>query len=383
MSLRRQARRAAGAIALLAACSSSSSHPDAYPAATHTPYPQVPDQGGPKLAHPQLVTVTFANDSRAADLEAFAQWIATSDWLTAVGAEYGVHTGGVAGVAHRPETPPAALTSADVEAYLAAGIADGSIPQPANLADALYMVYYPSTTTITTTFVNNIVKVSCVDYEAYHSEAHQSGLDFAYAVMPNCNGETMDITTESASHELIEAATDAWPITQPALQLRPDPTDAWFSTFQFEIEVGDMCEAPDRPMTDGGYSVQRSWSNQAAAAGGDPCIPGAPASGFGTSGPETVQVVPIGGTADIPLASWSNATVDDFTLAFQPWFSDGAATTHARLSLSATTANNGATPSVHVVVPTTSRTGLQTRVLIVSQHSAADPQMWPLVIQAQ
>src|SRR4051794_13818477 len=97
---------------------------DAFPTAPHTPYPAVPDQGGPRLAHPQLITVTFANDPRAATFEAFAQWIVTSHWLGAVGTEYGVGPGGVAGVAHRPETPPPTLTSADIESYLASGITD-------------------------------------------------------------------------------------------------------------------------------------------------------------------------------------------------------------------------------------------------------------------
>jgi hypothetical protein len=369
-----------------AACGSSSGphvDVDAYPTATHAPYPQVPDQGGPRLAHPALVSVTFANDARAPMLEAFASWIATSGWLTAVGAEYGVGPGTAAGVAHRPETPPAAITSGDVEAYLAAGITDGSIPRPANLGDALYIVYYPSSTTITTTFVNGIIKTSCVDYEAYHGEAHQSGLDFAYAVIPACGNETMAITQSAMSHELIEAATDAWPITSPAYQLRPDPTDAWFSTFQFEVEVGDLCEAPSRSVVDSGYTLQRSWSNAAAAAGGDPCVPGGAEPAFGTSGPATVQVIPAGGSADVSLAGWSSGTVADWQLVFDPWFSDGTTFTRARATLGAPTANNGNAPSVHITLPAAAPSGNHTVFLLVSSHSLTDGQMWPLVIQVQ
>jgi hypothetical protein len=376
--------RTAWVCAALAACGSSHSPaPDAYPTATHAPWPQLPDQGGPRLQHPQLVTVTFANDARAASLEAFAQWIVGSNWLAAVGAEYGISAAAVAGVAHRPETPPAALTNADVEAYLAAGIADGSIPRPANLADALYLVYYPSTTTITTTFVHGIMAVSCTGYEAYHSEAHASGLDFSYAVMPSCGGETTEILQSAASHELIEAATDAFPITAPAFQLREDPTDAWYANFSFEVEVGDMCEAPDRTITEAGYTAQRSWSNAAAAAGGDPCVPGGDMPAFGTSGPTMPQIIPAGGSADLPLASWSTGTVDDFQLALQAWFSDGTALTHAHFALDAMTANNGATPTLHVTMPANARSGNFTRVLLVSSHSAADASMWPIVIQTQ
>ena len=77
----------------LAACSSKShtndAMLDAFPTAPHTAYPQLPNHGGPTLPHPQLVTITFANDARASTLESFAQWIVGSRWLAAVGSEYG------------------------------------------------------------------------------------------------------------------------------------------------------------------------------------------------------------------------------------------------------------------------------------------------------
>src|SRR5689334_2757967 len=79
----RRMMRTLGLLAVVAAtlavpaCGSSAGAPDAsvdaYPAAPHTAYPQMPDQGGHRLAHPQLVTVTFANDPRSATLESFAQ----------------------------------------------------------------------------------------------------------------------------------------------------------------------------------------------------------------------------------------------------------------------------------------------------------------------
>ena len=215
--------------------------------------------------------MTFANDPRAATFEAFAQWIVGSSWLGTVGPEYGVGAGTVAGVAHRPETPPVTQTSADIEAYLANGIMDGSIPQPAlpaTLADALYIIYYPTTTTITATFVDGITKVSCSDFGGYHGEVHQGGLNFAYAAIPDCSGAVTGLTANETvemivSHEVIEAATDTFPITAPAWQLLPDPTDAWYSAFEFEVEVGDLCEAPSRYIREAGFVAQRIWSNVA------------------------------------------------------------------------------------------------------------------------
>ena len=376
--------RLARLLFILAACGGSSStpKPDAYPTAEHTPYPVLPDQGGARLTSPQLVTVTFNNDARASALEGFAQWIVTSDWLTAVGSEYGITPGGIAGVAHRPEVPPQALTSADVENYLAGGITDGSIPKPADLSQALYIVYYPMGTTITTTFVHGIIKVSCTDYGAYHGEAHAMGLDFSYAVVPDC-GESMAELESAVSHEFIEASTDAMPISAPARQLREDATDAWFTNFQFEVEDGDMCEAPERTVTIAGYTVQRTWSNVAAVSG-DPCVPSGAPVGFGTSGPATVQTIAAGGSADVPLVGWSSGPVDDWKLTAQIWFADGTTTTRPHLSLDQTTLNNGGTATAHVTVPTTATSGQRASFLIISAHTpATDQQMWPVSVQVQ
>jgi hypothetical protein len=65
----------------------------AFAMAPHHAYPQVPDQGGPKLNHLHMVTVVQAADSQSTQLQAYGDWIVSSQWLTAVGAEYGVASG--------------------------------------------------------------------------------------------------------------------------------------------------------------------------------------------------------------------------------------------------------------------------------------------------
>jgi hypothetical protein len=361
---------------------------DAFPTAPHTAYPQLPDLGGPRLAQPQLITVTFATDTRVATLESFAQWIVGSSWITTVGAEYGVAHGAVAGVAHRIDTPLATMTSGDIEAYLAAGVMDGSIPQPAapaTLADALYIIYYPSTTAITATFVNGIMKRSCSDFGGYHGEVHQGALNFAYAVIPDCGGRvlglTVDETTELiASHEVIEAAT-----TAPAWQLRPDPTDAWYSTFEFEVEVGDLCEAPSRFTREAGFVAQRSWSNAAAAAGGEPCLPIDPAlPAFGvTASPAGARHVAPGGSVDFTLTGWSTGTTADWRLAPQLAGNPGIITTRTKISLSAPMINNGGTVTAHVTIPPAVASGTISSIFIISSHTPDDATMWPLSIDVQ
>lgn len=357
--------------------------PDAFPTAAHAPYPQVPNQGGPILAHPQLVTVTFANDPRASEFEAYATWLVGSDWLRAVGAEYGVGAGAIAGVAHRPETPPTTITSQQIEAYLAAGVTDGSIPRPTSLADALYIVYYPATTKITTTFVNGILKTSCSDFGGYHGEVHAQGLDFAYTAIPDCTGALAPLTANETvemivSHEVIEAATDAMPISHPAWQLTPDPSDAWFTAFQFEVEVGDMCEAPSRYTKEGTHVAQRSWSNAAAAAGLEPCVPSAanaPAFGI-TVTPAGTQHAAAGATVDYAVTGWSTGPVAAWTLGRQssPFF--------LRVAYDAPTLDNGGQTMVHVTVPATAASGTTVSSFLIASHTAdlQDATMWPIAI---
>jgi hypothetical protein len=381
------------AVVPLAACGGGKSHPadasvDAYPTADHAAYPQVPDQGGPTLQHPQLVSVTFAGDSRVATLEGFAQWIVTSQWLAAAGTEYGIGQGAVAGVAHRTDTPPTTITSGEIEAYLAAGVADGSIPRPSSLSDALYIIYYPATTSITATFVNGIMKQSCIDFGGYHGEVHQMGLDFAYAAIPDCAGAapglTADETTELVvSHEVIEAATDAMPISAPAWQLRADPSDAWYTAFQFEVEVGDLCEDPTLYVREAGYVAQRIYSNGAAAAG-EPCVPGAPTPAFGaTAMPLGVQTIARGSSMDFTLTGWSSGPVDDWKVASVAWLDPGTATSRPHLTLSAATVNNGGTVTAHVAVPSSAGAGETAAFLVESSHSDADASIWPIAIVVQ
>jgi hypothetical protein len=98
--------------------------------APHRPQIVLPNRGGPVLRHPALVTITFAGDPRRERLEEHARWIVDSSRLTTVGAEYGVGRGTVAGTVVLPDAAPAATTNAEIEAMLARGIGDGSIPTP-------------------------------------------------------------------------------------------------------------------------------------------------------------------------------------------------------------------------------------------------------------
>ncbi len=357
---------------------------DVFQPGPHEPFLQVPNQGGPRLEHPALVTITFAGETRHTDFEQYAQWLVGSNWLTTVGSEYGIGAGTVGGTVQLTDSAPTTpITSADVETYLATGITNGTIPTPAGgFANALFLIYYPSTANITTTFVGGIMKQNCTDWAAYHGEAHTMGLDFSYAVVADCNTTGQMLTNEqememAASHEIIEAATDAFPITHPAYQLVADPTSAWFSFFQFEVEIGDLCEIPAIAATETGHVAQRIWSNASAAAGNDPCIPTDPTVPYfntSASPATTVHLAP-GASQQLELQGWSVAPVANWAIsaavltpsAFSPMIAFGP-----------TEMNNGATSTMTITVPANATAGTSVQIILWSEHSQTDYHSWEL-----
>ncbi len=85
--------------------------------------------------------------------------------------------------------------------------------------------------------------------------------------------------TVAISHELVEAATDPLPNTNPAYAWEDDADFVW--TVVTGGEVADMCEFNlDSYYIPPGstYMIQRSWSDKAAKASTNPCVP-VPATG--------------------------------------------------------------------------------------------------------
>ena len=354
----------------------------AFTVGPHEPLPIVPSLSTSLLHHPAVVTVTFAGDPRRAQRESFAQWIVTSKWLAAAGSEYGIGSGTVAGAVSLPMTPPAMQTFDDIGSMLAKGITDGSIPKPATgLGDALYLVYCPATTTINARSICGQVATSCTEWEAYHHDAHVMGLDFAYAVLPDC-GHSIAINEDAASHELIEAATNPVPSVTPNYQLKVDATDPWFAYFgSCEVEVGDLCETPSADITESGHTAQRSWSNAAAAANQDPCVPADPKLPyFNTSAiPTAIQHVAPGGSVTYTLHGWSLTPIAPWSVYAGVEGSLGSkATLAATATLSSHQMSNGGTSTLTVTVPADAKAGTSASIVLYSKRSLSDYHIWVL-----
>jgi hypothetical protein len=127
-----------------------------------------------------------------------------------------------------------------------------------------------------------------------------NGKNVIYAVMPRCGGgqgmSALDELTFSMSHELIEASTDPMDVTSPAYAMPDQDHLAWM--LMPLSEVGDMCSyrwAPLLRPADVGYAVQRTWSNVAAKAGHDPCVPSVAGQPYFNAAPVLNEDVDISG----------------------------------------------------------------------------------------
>jgi hypothetical protein len=274
--------------------------------------PQIASGGGPVLAQPRFVSVTFGGDPLAAQLDDFTtRYAASAEW--GVLAEYGVGPAKAGTPIHLTETPPTSIDDAGIQAWLRDRL-DGTHSEWGNAdPSTIYTIYYPAGTT-----VSENGQPTCsggAEIGGYHDETTTAaGAPIVYAVVPRCDG-SIDHITGPASHELAEAATDPHLHSAPAYG-RIDPDHLAFAIVGGE--VGDLCEKDSDAMlraADVGYVVQREWSNMAAAADHQPCLPAPAGDVFFISAPvvDDPIAVPIGNqtltTLGVRLAVGESKTI--------------------------------------------------------------------------
>jgi hypothetical protein len=274
--------------------------PAPYPAVIPTDVPQVANAGGPTMSAPKIVPIFFTSDDPATitSLNDFLSKLTTSKYWEGWGTEYGVGAPTIAPAVTLTETLPPYWDDSQIQADLTGRLMSGDPAFPAPDANTIYAFFFPPGVTITTNGTPDPTDGgafdagsgfgdSCVGFGGYHdnitlnapADGGAGGMDVAYAVIPRCAsfGPLMgiDAITGPASHEFAEAVTDPFPSTNPAYSTVDNPHFYW-SRALGGGEVGDMCAQEDANFVkwpDLPYVVQRIWSNKAAKAGGDPCLP--------------------------------------------------------------------------------------------------------------
>ncbi len=374
---------------------------DVYPA-PHHPIPLMTNLGGKVLSNVKIVTVTYVGDSERDVLRAFDDAIVKGPWWAMVSQGFGVGPGTSGGYVELDDDVSGKLldNDADLKPYLNDLVRAGKLPAPDE--NTLYALYFPESTTLTLSGQS-----SCNDFLAYHDSVgfsvNGATLEAAYAVMPNCGGGR----TVSASHEFIEAATDAFPQGNGAWRAWNLP---WFGGLSGG-EVADLCEFT-RSVTDSdtGQHVTRSWVNGAAAASKDPCQPADPRQPIyfnaavdttetqvvtGTAGSfksEGFVTVARGTSKDVPVQVFSEAMLPhDLALYVggAPKRGRGTVTdptamtpiaTGVTAKLSATTGRNGTHPTLTITVDAKAPIGSY-KFIVRSVLETADYRDWPAIVR--
>jgi hypothetical protein len=358
-------------IALLACGSSSSSPPGNDGDAGFRPafapdVGQIVSNGGPVIAAPKIVTVTWAADPNQTALEDFGDKLGGSSFWKETTAEYGVGPGTSGGHVRIASPPPATQDASILDAWVVDQITNGATTDwPAYDASTIYVVYIPAATQL-------------MPHGAFHSEVVVgSSPHVPYAVIDengdgNGNGglAVLDVATRNAAHEIAEVATNPHIFSDMGIVGFDAKHVAWQMAIS-DAELGDICEVNADALFKGGaelpHTLQRLWSNKSAVAGHNPCVP-APAEAYYGVTPldlETVSVfvdaatsarpgwgyrVPVGATKTIKLGFYSDqpmASPWTITAIEGSWF---AASNEHRLTVAIgrATGNNGDVGTIDV-----------------------------------
>jgi hypothetical protein len=292
--------------------------------APHLPWPQLVNDGGQVIASPRLVTLAASNDVLAPNLFSLANAIVESPWLAQVGAEYGVGAassgGSFVGAPLPVDGGPTSLTWTDLTDYARAAVAAGA---PLPDGRTVYLAFMPPGTTI---------YGSLNAYWSAFSLADAGATGDMLLAIPSAApfpGESpFDALSRLATEHLIGVTTDPWPPLGPAwlLPLDAPPVGSPMVVDQTAAyRAGDLCRNTRiLETTDAGTFVfSRSWSNAAAARGGDPCIPATAQAYYNVSFPQTWYAVDAGASVTVPLTGWSTQPTGDWLVYVSAYTSGG------------------------------------------------------------
>lgn len=320
----------------------------AFSEASHTPFPLLASVGGPILAAPEIVAITYQGFPFDDTLDDAGPTL--TQWLPQFTGEYGVQAATYQRVVLPTTAPPSVDGTTDTPRLLWSLILDGGLPLNADggVDGMLYMVFYPPTTDETFTQSNSSCANAGNQYTAaFHRSSQEGAASLAYAVVPTCPQEPADGLTWFWGHESAEGATDPYFPTAPAYTFNPTlavSSNPWAAQGG---EIADLCEEFSQGVRLNGVYLPLLWSNRAAADGGAPCVPWSGPFFNVAATPTGAQTLAPGQSMTFQLTGWSTTPVPDWQFAAY----NAYGTQPLQLSLSSQTLNNGQTATLTVTMP--------------------------------
>lgn len=344
--------------------------------------PRLEHRGGPFLRHPRVVTITFAGDDAdlVRRLDAFGAQITRSDWWRTVteglctpgGECIGEGREGASVVLDR--TLPSAVHATALATLLERAIGEGELGTLDD--DSLLVVYPPADVIVSDEFVGGY----CGDGpRGYHRALRPPSRTIPYAVVPRCGG--LDDLTATASHEILEASANPDP-SRRGFAFAGGSTTGGFTAAG--VEPVDPCGLLTRSthrVREGDFSVQRAWSNAAAARGGDPCVPGDGSSTYLALVPErpALRLRAPGERASVTLTASAAAAAPPWNVAVVELGGVPGTPPQLEVALDRTQVASGDTVTLTVTVPP-DRPRRGRHVLGLVSSSASASFVWPLLV---
>ncbi len=289
--------------------SGSSVPSDAGFAAPHRSFPQLAQ--GPGVLDPlTLVLVTSEGDDGGPTLDALTEALLATGWWTTAQQTFGL--GAVTFVSRTGAPIGGAMTDQTALDYVGGVVADGG-PEPDG--KTVYLLFLPDGVSFAAQG-----QAFCwwsTPYPPDRSLTLGDSLAIVAYGGTSCGGfgpfSTLDVATLDLSASIVDAAVGAVSCDGYNLPHAPssEPWDAGVfpSYFGFCAGPADLCNGTNvSEASDAGtITAVRYFSNDAASAGGDPCVPAVSQPYFNVSVPQDWYPVSPGTTASIPLTGWSTA----------------------------------------------------------------------------
>jgi|HubBroStandDraft_6_1064221.scaffolds.fasta_scaffold189438_2 hypothetical protein len=257
---------------------SSGSPSSLYPASAPD-NPQVVDLGGPRITSPKVVVFYDPSDDGAATIVSFLMDLGASDYWKETAGEYGI--GPITSVepVPLPSPFPTATSSAEVAAFLAPlatsylasapGAGASTIVDGTELRfDTLFAVIPPTA-------------AACSTFDGDHGSMVAGQVTVPWVLAQRCPDSAgltpVEHTLAIVTHEIVDASTCPFSGAAPAFAGVDANHLAWTTdgAQRISTEVAHLCDSNHIETTVGAEAVtlERVWSNTAAAAGHNRCAP--------------------------------------------------------------------------------------------------------------
>lgn len=354
--------------------------------APHTAPPLFVKGNGLVLKNAKVVSVVFKDDAGATDGPTFLDFLAGSDWIKALDGEYG--TGTLTHLATVTlDTAPATIDSTALATLIDQNVANGTFPAaPAGEQGYLYFFFAPKQTAVT------IPGSSCIlSYHEVTPAHHLLAVDSRHCSTPMGAYQSNQIGL-NISQEIANVLTDPG-LAAPGGSMFPPPMSYFLpgnppsdftGFFGSYSEVSDVCF--DDVVTEGTHTLLRFFSNTAAKAGGQYCIPKDASLEFGVTSPTLhVSTAPPGGTVQIPLTAWAGPGVGPLNISLVT-YSNAFIPKHV---FDKSVVQNGDVTTLSLTVPSNAKVGSRASLLVYATDTGAGGSAsarynsWPLVLNVQ